>query len=87
MAEPQQAEQARTAWQKVEALAFPAGAAFIGVGYTVAILVNNPLKKVFTSPHALILMAIFIGIAFFPIRTLCREYAKAKAPAPARENS
>lgn len=76
--EPQNPAAPKTLWQKAESVAFPAGAAIIGVGYTLAILVNNPIKKVFTSPHALILLAIFVGIAFFPLRTLYREFASPK---------
>jgi len=73
MGETEKKETRQTAWQKAESLLFPAAAAIIGVGYTLAIFINNPLGKVFHSPHALILVAIFIGIAFFPLRTLYKD--------------
>ncbi len=65
-------EEEETFWQKFEAVFFPLAAAFVGIGYIVAILVNNPLSAVISSPHALILMAIFFAIAFFPLRSLFR---------------
>lgn len=55
---------------KAEELIFPVAAAVIGIGYTVAILVNNPWEKVAASPHAWILIFIFLGIAFFPLRSM-----------------
>jgi len=61
-----------TFWQKFEAVFFPLAAAVVGIGYIVAILVNNPLSVVMSSPHALILLAIFFAIAFFPLRSLFR---------------
>lgn len=63
----------KTAFQKAEELFFPAAAALIGIGYIVAIFMNNPLDKVLSSPHALILIALFAGIAFFPVRSLFRH--------------
>jgi len=59
-----------TFMQKVEALFFPALAAIVGIGYTVAILTNNNFSDVLGSPHSLILLFIFISIAWFPIRGL-----------------
>ncbi len=56
--------------QKLEAVIFPLLAGIIGVGYCVGILFNNPLASVTGSPHALILLAIFAAIAFFPIKSL-----------------
>lgn len=61
---------APSALHKAEELIFPVAAAVIGIGYTVAILVNNPWEKVAASPHAWILIAIFLGIAFFPLRSM-----------------
>jgi O-antigen/teichoic acid export membrane protein len=61
-----------TFWQKIEAVFFPLAAAVVGIGYIIAILVNNPLSAVMSSPHALILMAIFFAIAFFPLRSFFR---------------
>lgn len=61
---------APSALHKAEELIFPVAAAVIGVGYTVAILVNNPWEKVAASPHAWILIVIFLGIAFFPLRSM-----------------
>ncbi len=58
---------------KAEELIFPVAAAVIGIGYTTAILVNNPWEKVAASPHAWILIAIFIGIAFFPLRSMAQQ--------------
>ena len=57
-----------TFMQKAEALFFPALAAVVGIGYTVAILANNTLSEVLGSPHSLILLFIFMAIAWFPIR-------------------
>jgi len=61
-----------TLWQKIEAIFFPLAAAVVGIGYIVAILVNNPLSAVINSPHALILLVIFFAIAFFPLRSFFR---------------
>lgn len=63
-----------TLMQKIEAIFFPLLAAVVGVGYTVAILVNNPLSEVLASPHALILLFIFISIAWFPLRSLYQNF-------------
>lgn len=62
--------QTPSALHKAEELIFPVAAAVIGIGYTVAILVNNPWEKVAASPHAWILIVIFLGIAFFPLRSM-----------------
>jgi len=66
------AAEEETFWQKLEAVFFPLAAAVVGIGYIVAILVNNPLSAVMSSPHALILLAIFFAIAFFPLRSFFR---------------
>lgn len=63
-----------TLMQKVEAIFFPLLAVVVGVGYTVAILVNNPFNEVLASPHALILLFIFISIAWFPLRSLYLDF-------------
>ena len=60
-------------WAKTEAVIFPVLAGIIGIGYSVAILVNNPITEVLTSPHALILLAVFISIAYFPLRAAYRS--------------
>ena len=64
---------APSALHKAEELVFPVAAAVIGIGYTAAILVNNPWEKVAASPHAWILIAIFLGIAFFPLRSMVTQ--------------
>ncbi|MFQ5432119.1 MAG: hypothetical protein ACE5EN_06395 [Nitrospinota bacterium] len=64
-------------WNKLEAAIFPLAAAIIGVGYTVAIFVNNPVQIVLHSPHAIILIVILLSIAFFPIRSV---YLQLKTP-------
>ncbi len=61
---------APSALHKAEELVFPVAAAVIGLGYTAAILLNNPWEKVAASPHAWILIVIFLGIAFFPLRSM-----------------
>ena len=60
-------------WNKLEAAIFPLAAAVIGIGYTVAIFVNNPIQGVLHSPHAIILIMILFSIAFFPIRSVYRQ--------------
>jgi len=62
-----------TVWEKVEAVIFPLAATVIGVGYCLSILINNELSKVVKSPHAIILLVIFVAIAFFPIRSFVRQ--------------
>jgi len=57
-------------FSRLEAILFPLLAGVIGIGYTVAIFVNNPLIEVLTSPHAIILIIIFISIAYFPLRSI-----------------
>ncbi|MBI5637537.1 MAG: hypothetical protein HZA03_06170 [Nitrospinae bacterium] len=68
--------QGPSALHRAEELVFPVAAAAIGVGYTAAILVNNPWEKVAASPHAWILIAIFTGIAFFPLRSMALHLLK-----------
>ncbi len=80
MGETEKERRMQSSWQKAESLLFPAAAAVIGVGYALAMLVNNPLGKVFHSPHALILLAIFAAIAFFPLKTLYHEVATKAGP-------
>ncbi len=70
---------------KAEEMVFPVAATIIGIGYTVAILVNNPWEKVASSPHAWILIMIFLGIAFFPLRSMviqltAKDDASRKSP-------
>ena len=65
----------RTFGQKIEAILFPLAAAVVGIGYSIAILVNNPLETVLVSPHAIVLLIVLIGIAFFPLRSLYRILA------------
>ncbi len=84
MAEEKRTDQPVSTLAKVEEMLFPIAAAAIGIGYTVAILVNNPLGKVLASPHALILIAIFAGIAFFPLRSLARHLLQKQAAETAR---
>ena len=60
-------------WNKLEAAIFPLAAAVIGIGYTAAILANNPIQNVLRSPHAIILLLILLSIAFFPIRSVYRQ--------------
>jgi hypothetical protein len=67
-----------TFMRKLEALFFPLIAAIVGVGYTVAILANNPLDEVLGSPHALILLFIFISIAWFPLRSVFKSFFSKK---------
>ncbi len=55
---------------------FPLLAAIIGLGYTAAILINNPLGRVLHSPHAIILIVIFLSIAYFPLRSLLEQFKK-----------
>ncbi|MBI3794602.1 MAG: hypothetical protein HY280_07715 [Nitrospinae bacterium] len=59
-----------SAWRKAESLIFPISAAFVGIGYAAAILLNNNLEKVARSPYALILLVAFGAIIFFSVRTL-----------------
>ena len=59
--------------KKLETAIFPIAAAVIGIGYTVAILKNNPLDKVLNSPHAIIFLLILLIIAFFPLRSLYKQ--------------
>ena len=66
---------------KAEELVFPVAAAAIGIGYTTAILVNNPWEKVAASPHAWILIVIFAGIAFFPLRSMALHLLGKDGPA------
>ena len=66
-------EEKQTPWRKAEALIFPLAASIIGVGYACAILVNNALERVFRSPHALLLLAMFCAITFFSVRSLVQE--------------
>lgn len=63
-----------TFFGKLEALFFPLLAAVVGLGYTVAILANNPLGEILGSPHALILLFIFLSIAWFPVRSLYQKF-------------
>lgn len=64
-------------WQRFEAVVFPLLAAVIGIGYSVAMFVNNPVNSVIRSPHALILLAMLIAITFFPVRSLYRFFVGA----------
>ena len=57
-------------WNKLETAIFPLAAVIIGVGYTAAIFINNPVQIVLHSPHAIILIAILLSIAFFPLRSV-----------------
>ncbi len=57
-------------WNMLEAALFPLAAVIIGVGYTAAIFINNPLQIVLHSPHAIILIVILLSIAFFPLRSM-----------------
>lgn len=59
-------------WQRFEVVAFPLLAAVIGIGYSVAILLNNPVDSVIHSPHAIIVLVMLISITFFPLRSLYR---------------
>jgi len=63
-------------WNKLEAAIFPIAAAIIGIGYTTAIFANNNVQNVLRSPHAIILIAILLSIAFFPIRSVYRQLKK-----------
>lgn len=60
-------------FKKLETVIFPLAAAIIGIGYTLAILNNNPLERVLHSPHAIILLLILLSIAFFPLRALYKQ--------------
>lgn len=59
--------------KKLETVIFPLAAAVIGIGYSIAILNNNPLERVLHSPHAIILLLILVSIAFFPLRALYKQ--------------
>lgn len=76
-----------TFMQKVEALFFPVLAAVVGIGYTVAIFVNNPLSDVLSSPHALILLFIFISIAWFPLRSVYLKFFSKKEDDPSADSN
>lgn len=68
-----------TFWHKLEAVLFPIAAAIAGGGYIISILVNNPIESVIRSPHALILLALFFAIAFYPLKSLYRFVTSKKS--------
>jgi hypothetical protein len=68
------AEENKTFWKKMEEAIFPIAAAVIGIGYSIAIFANNPLDRVIRSPHAIIMLAILISIAFFPLRAAYQQW-------------
>ncbi len=73
---PEEKDQGGSTLKNIEAVMFPLLAGIIGVGYTAAILINNPLGRVLHSPHAIILIVIFMSIAYFPLKSLLRQITK-----------